>query len=56
MNKNKLGLNPGMLKGWEDEEGPAKMTEKEWPMILGENQDKEVLLKPSEDSVSKRRN
>ena len=37
--KKQSGLNPGMLQDWEDDEGPAKMTEEQWSILLGENQD-----------------
>lgn len=45
-----------ILQGWEDEEGPKKMIEKERSIMLGVNQDWEVFWKSSEGSVSKRRN
>lgn len=41
--KKQSGLNPGMLQGWEGEEGPAQMIEKEQSIMLGENQDQEVF-------------
>lgn len=45
-----------ILQGWEDEEGPTKMTEKEQSIMLGKNQDGKMFRKSSEGSVSKRRN